>query len=95
MLRRLLYTWHQCVATIIKTAKMTSNKRVIKMDAGKAIRHFQSKSGMSCIEVSAKLGVTPQQFSRWRKSTDIKLSLMLSLCEVFDISPAEFVDFES
>lgn len=74
---------------------MTANIKVNKMDAGKAIRHFQAVSGMSCIEVADKLGVTPQQFSRWRKSADIKLSLMLSLCDVFDVSPNQFIGFDS
>jgi len=61
------------------------------MNTGKAIKKFQTEQSISCNELSAMLGVVPQQLSRWRKSQDLKLSIVLSFCEIFKIKIDEFI----
>lgn len=47
---------------------------------------------MSCVEVADKMGITPQQFNRYRKGKDLKLSTAIEICRVFDASMQEFLE---
>jgi transcriptional regulator with XRE-family HTH domain len=43
------------------------------------------------LQLAKSLGVTPQQLSRWRHSEDIKLSVLLNICNALGVTISEFI----
>ena len=62
------------------------------MHAGKAIKTLQDRYNYTGTELAEMLEIAPQQLSRWRQSDDIKLSVILNICDVLDIEVSEFID---
>lgn len=62
------------------------------MDAGQAIKRFQDELGLTGNELSDRLGIVPQQLSRWRQSRDMKLSTIVKLCDALEIEVSDFID---
>ena len=61
------------------------------MNAGKAIKQIQTEKGITGDSLSKALGVAPQQLSRWRQSDDLKLSIIVRLCNVMGVEVSEFI----
>lgn len=61
-------------------------------DVGMAIRVAQVKYGMPTAELARRLDVKPPQVFRWRKQTDLRLSVVEQIAEVFHMSLSEFCD---
>lgn len=62
------------------------------MHAGKAIKTLQNRYNYTGTELAEMLEIAPQQLSRWRQSDDIKLSVILNICDVLGIEVSEFID---
>jgi transcriptional regulator with XRE-family HTH domain len=62
------------------------------MHAGKAIKTLQDRYNYTGTELAEMLEIAPQQLSRWRQSDDIKLSVILNICDVLGIEVSEFID---
>lgn len=62
------------------------------MHAGKAIKTLQDRYHYTGTELAEMLDIAPQQLSRWRQSDDIKLSVILNICDVLGIEVSEFID---
>jgi len=62
------------------------------MHIGKAIKWFQVEKRVPSVMMAKSLGVTPQQFSRWRASKDLKLSIVVASAAVLGVSPGELID---
>ena len=62
------------------------------MHAGKAIKTLQDRYNYTGTELAEMLDIAPQQLSRWRQSDDIKLSVILNICDVLGIEVSEFID---
>ena len=62
------------------------------MHAGKAIKTLQDRYNYTGTELAEMLEIAPQQLSRWRQSDDIKLSVILNICDVLGIEVGEFID---
>lgn len=62
------------------------------MHAGKAIKTLQDRYNYTGTELADMLEIAPQQLSRWRQSDDIKLSVILNICDVLGIEVSEFID---
>lgn len=62
------------------------------MHAGKAIKTLQDRYNYTGTELAEMLEIAPQQLSRWRQSDDIKLSVIINICDVLDIEVSEFID---
>lgn len=63
------------------------------MDFGYKIRELQRINNVPCHELSKRLGVLPQQLSRWRQAEDLKFSTIKKLSEIFGMSVYEFIQF--
>ena len=63
------------------------------MDFGYKIRELQKINDVPCNELSRRLGVLPQQLSRWRRADDLKFSTIKKLSEIFGMSVYEFIQF--
>ena len=63
-----------------------------EMHAGKAIKILQDRYNHTGTELAEMLDIAPQQLSRWRQSDDIKLSVILNICDVLGIEVSEFID---
>ena len=63
------------------------------MDFGYKIRELQRINNVPCHELSKRLGVLPQQLSRWRQAEDLKFSTIKKLSEIFGMSVNEFIQF--
>lgn len=62
------------------------------MHAGKAIKTLQDRYNYTGTELADMLEIAPQQLSRWRQSDDIKLSVIINICDVLGIEVSEFID---
>jgi len=62
------------------------------MHIGNSIKAFQNETGTPSVKMAKSLGVTPQQFSRWRSSKDLKLSIVVASAAVLGVSPGELID---
>jgi transcriptional regulator with XRE-family HTH domain len=61
------------------------------MNTGKRIRDLQIDHDITSLQLAKSLGVTPQQLSRWRHSEDIKLSVLLNICNALGVTISEFI----
>ena len=61
------------------------------MNIGKRIRDLQIDYDITSLQLAKSLGVTPQQLSRWRHSEDIKLSVLLNICNALGVTISEFI----
>ena len=61
------------------------------MNTGKRIRDLQIDHNIPSLQLAKSLGVTPQQLSRWRHSEDIKLSVLLNICNALGVTISEFI----
>lgn len=50
-----------------------------------------AKRGVGTYQLASLLGVKAQQVSRWRNSSDIKLSTMLKICKVLQMGVEDFL----
>lgn len=62
------------------------------MHAGNAIKTLQDRYNYTGTELADMLDIAPQQLSRWRQSDDIKLSVIINICDVLGIEVSEFID---
>lgn len=58
---------------------------------GDRLRELQKKRCINCRELGERMGKSQQQISRWRKSSDLKVHTVQSLCKALDVSIAEFL----
>ena len=58
---------------------------------GENIKRLQSEHGIKSQELAKRLGVLPQQLSRWRNSDDMKVSVVLKLCDIFGVGIDEII----
>ena len=61
------------------------------MHIGNRIRQEQRARDISCVHLADKLGVVPQQLSRWRNAEDLKLSVVIKIANVFGMTVDEFI----
>jgi len=64
------------------------------MHYGMLLKIAMAKRGVGTYQLASLLGVKAQQVSRWRNSSDIKLSTMLKICRVLQMSVEEFLDVD-
>jgi transcriptional regulator with XRE-family HTH domain len=62
------------------------------MNTGKRIRDLQIDYDITSLQLAKSLGVTPQQLSRWRHSEDIKLSVLLNICNALGVTIVNLLD---
>lgn len=62
------------------------------VDFGSAIKKAQEGSYIRVSDIAKKMGVAPQQVSRWQKAKDIKLSRAVQIAQVFEMTLPEFLD---
>jgi transcriptional regulator with XRE-family HTH domain len=63
-----------------------------RFNAGKSLSNLMLAGGDTPSSLANKLGTTRQQVFRWRRSTDIKVSVMLDICDIYQITPGKFVE---
>lgn len=59
---------------------------------GKALSNALEDSHTRISDVAREIGVGPQQISRWKNSSDIKLSRAVEIASVFGMSLSAFLD---
>lgn len=64
------------------------------MNIGKQIVNIQRDKGIQCQELAKSLGIKPQQLSRWRRSEDLKFSLVEKVSNALGLSIHEFIEYE-
>lgn len=64
------------------------------MHIGKRIVQLQREKDIQCQELAQKLGILPQQLSRWRRSEDLKFSLVEKVANALGLSIHEFIEYE-
>jgi DNA-binding Xre family transcriptional regulator len=64
------------------------------MHIGKQIVNIQRDRGIQCQDLAKKLGIVPQQLSRWRRSEDLKFSLVEKVANALGLSIHEFIEYE-
>ena len=64
------------------------------MNIGKQIVNIQRDKGIQCQELAQRLGILPQQLSRWRRSEDLKFSLVEKVANALGLSIHEFIEYE-
>jgi DNA-binding Xre family transcriptional regulator len=63
------------------------------MHIGKQIRSVQADNSMKCMDLAERLGVAPQQLSRWRRAEDLKLSIVKQVADVFGLSVDDLINY--
>jgi len=61
------------------------------MNAGKAIGYYQTMRCITGAELSRRMGIKPQQLSRWRQTEDMKLSAMIRVASALEVPVSDFV----
>lgn len=64
------------------------------MHIGNQIVNVQRDKGIQCQELAQRLGILPQQLSRWRRSEDLKFSLVEKVSNALGLSIHEFIEYE-
>lgn len=59
---------------------------------GQKLKAAQTRKGLSGVELSKRLGTTPQQVSRWRNSEDLGLNVVLRMCDALEITILDFLN---
>jgi DNA-binding Xre family transcriptional regulator len=61
------------------------------IDCGERLRSLQNQHQISSIMLAERLGITPQQITRWRHSENLKMHTIQQLCEGLGIKVSDFV----
>jgi len=64
----------------------------VRTHLGNKLKAAQARKGLTGVELSKRLGVTPQQLSRWRNSEDLGLNVVLRMCDALEITVSEFLN---
>lgn len=56
---------------------------------------LQIERGVKCIDLAKAVGVSKSQVTRWRQSSDIKISVLTSICAALGVSLSEFLTEKS
>lgn len=64
------------------------------MHYGMLLKIAMAKRGVGTYQLANLLGVKAQQVSRWRNSSDIRLSTMLKICKVLQMEVGEFINVD-
>lgn len=62
------------------------------MTINKKIQAYIENKGFKLIDISKKIGISKQNFSRILNSDDLKVSQLLELCKVLEVNPSYFFD---
>jgi len=62
-------------------------------DTGKSFRVLQAKLGVTSGDLAQMLNVSPQVITRYRSHKDMKLSKIVTICNVLKVEVQEFLDF--
>lgn len=62
------------------------------MSINKKIQVYIENKGLKLVDISKKIGISKQNFSRILKSDDLKVSQLIELCAVLEVSPTYFFD---
>ena len=62
------------------------------MSINKKIQVYIENKGLKLVDISKKIGISKQNFSRILKSDDLKVSQLIELCTVLEVSPTYFFD---
>ena len=65
------------------------------MHIGKRIVQLQREKDIQCQELAQRLGILPQQLSRWRRSEDLKFSLVEKVANALGLSIHDFIEREA
>ena len=62
------------------------------MTINNKIQNYIEKKGFKLVDISKKMGISKQNFSRILNSDDLKLSQLIELCKVLEVNPTYFFD---
>ncbi len=65
------------------------------IDSGKCLIEAQKLNGINSRQLATMANTTPQQVLRWRKSKNLKIHTIQTLCLVLGITIAEFITLSS
>ena len=65
------------------------------MNVGDLISDAQARKGLNNIDLAKKMGLAPQQISRWRKQDDLRLKTVLSICKALEMDLQDFLQQKS
>lgn len=63
-----------------------------RFNAGQSLVSLMAARGDTPSSLARKLGTTRQQVFRYKTNADMKVSVMLSICKEYGITPTEFVE---
>ena len=70
---------------------LSNTADALEHNVGKGLRQIQAEFRITNRELAVELGVTPVQVARWRSRTDMKLSRVVELAKIFEISIDDFL----
>lgn len=59
--------------------------------AGKALSAVMEKKSLNRNILGDELDVAPNQINRWQNSKDLKLSIVIKVCDIAKISVGQFI----
>jgi DNA-binding Xre family transcriptional regulator len=59
--------------------------------AGKALSAVMREGGLNRNILADELGVAPNQINRWQNSRDLKLSIVIKVCDIAKINVGQFI----
>lgn len=59
--------------------------------AGKALSAVMREEGLNRNILADELGVAPNQINRWQNSKDLKLSIVIKVCDIAKINVGQFI----
>lgn len=62
------------------------------MIINKKIQTYIENKGLKLVDISKKMGISKQNFSRILNSDDLKLSQLIDLCKILNVNPSYFFD---
>lgn len=59
------------------------------MMIGNLVKEMQTRKNVSAAELARRIETTPQQLSRWRNQSDLRVMTLLKICDALDIDESE------
>lgn len=56
---------------------------------GDLVKEMQARKKVSAAELARRIDTTPQQLSRWRNQSDLRVTTLLKICDALDIDESE------
>ena len=63
----------------------------MSINVGNCLKNAQARKGLSNLELAARMKTSPQQISRWRNQSDIKVQTVQNLCLALDVDMKDFL----